>query len=415
MKKLIVLSVVFALLASAAFAADVSGHVIGTANVLIGSTADGADDILAGAGMNRVRVEASGGDETFGAWIRLEGGMHGYAWWKPMDMLKLTIGSFGDGFFEKGGVARWMFYQTVTDTGVTDSGNQAWGGNYYGIASAYGIREDDDGNLAPDAINTSKAFFGGVGSLGVYLTISPVEMVDINLAIPFGNGGKVADVFKKTVAQVDLKLDFGNIALTYAGGLGYEKEVAAVPGGAPKKDEVIDPSKLYLYVNLGMIENLGIDIGFGYTLSYETEDKITVNSPIAAGLGLKYDADQFGVKFRTVATFAGSAEMEVAGKKIKAENGLGLLVDVLPYYVLSDTVTAFASIGIGMKGVDKADGEDVKDSDQFGWHFIPYVQVGSEWGPKFVAGIKVWSTGAKDAKDNTYIQWAVPIALNVSF
>jgi hypothetical protein len=65
-----------------------------------------------------------------------------------------------------------------------------------------------------------------------------------------------------------------------------------------------------------------------------------------------------------------------------------------------------------------------------GWHFNPYLQIGEEWGAKFLAGIKVWSAGKTPASlgepdengiptiipgQDAIIHWAVPIAIIVSF
>ena len=378
MKKLIAISVVFALVAGVAFAADVSGAVIGTAYVLGGDTsekADGEGSVFSGGNMNRVRVEASGedGDGVFGGWVRFDptGGTYDYdngyvagiVWWKPMDMFKLSIGGNPDGIWGKEGVASWMFYQTTSDTGVVNAGN-AWGGGY--------------GN-----INFRNAFFGGFGDERLFMTISPAEMVDINIGIPFiSYEGETADVFKKTVAQVDLKLDFGNIALTYNGDLGYDKDKG-----------YDDPASIFLYYG-GSFGDIAIDFGFGYKMANHVGDDSVAN-PLAVGLGVKYATDSFGVKFRTVATLAGD------------DKETNILADVLPFFTLSDTMRAFVSVGIAMSMPEEGD-------SLMGWHFNPYLEVGSEWGPKFIAGIRAWSPfKVGDADAVTY--WAVPIAMMVSF
>jgi len=398
MKKLIAISVVFALVAGVAFAADVSGAVIGTANVLEGSTVKDSK-VTSSANLGRVRLEGSGetGDGDFGGWVRVEGfdtawtkgeltghswegdawrafGAFGIAWWKPIDMFKLSIGANPDGHWGKEGVTAWMFYQTASDTGVVNPGN-AWGGGYGKIVFR-------------------NAFFGGFGDERVFMTISPAEIVDINIGIPFfakfalpdldGDGEsdgsrsfETADIFKKTVAQVDLKLDFGNIALTYKGDLGYDKEKG-----------YNDPASIFVYYG-GSFGDLSIDFGLGYTMA---KDDGKNAQPIGVGLGVKYATESFGVKFRTVATLAGD------------DKETNILADVLPYYNISETLRAFVSVGLAMNMPEKGDSVT-------GWHFNPYLEVGSEWGPKFIAGIRAWSPGGKDAE--TF--WAVPIALHIGF
>jgi len=396
MKKLIAISVVFALVAGVAFAMDVSGHVIGTAYVLQGDTGkDAAGDsnpVKSSGGMDRIRLDGSGevADGVFGGYFRVDG-VHwsgqpqfaGNAWWKPIDQFKLLIGgNGGDGFIGKEGVTGWMFYQTVTDTGISMGGDNVWGGSNYGFG-----------------IKTRNAFYEDRdGDHNVYLFITPMDMLAINIILPFMNnkyslteGGpaytETGDVFKRAVVQVDLKLDFGNIALTYESGVGYSED---------EKKPSDDPGQVFVYYG-GSFGDLSIDFGLGYKMANAGGESA---NPIGVGLGVKYATDAFGVKFRTVATLAGEAKTEKAGTRI--------LADVLPYFPLGDNLTAFVSVGIGMKMPEEGD-------SQMGWHFNPYLQVGEEWGAKFLAGIKVKSNGKGADGSDAVTEWSVPVAVMVSF
>jgi hypothetical protein len=361
-----------------------------------------------------------------------------------MDMLKILVGSNGyDGFIGREGVTGWGFHQTVTDTGVGWGGAGVWDPNIYGITSMFNFGKADADNPYGTAgsLTYRDAFFegGGDGANALYLFITPTDTFGINVILPFFNGGKTADVFGKAVVQADVKLEGMSFSLTYQGGLGYkdasddyaetwegkkyfnnagneqtsttefEKKVT---GDALK----VDPGKLFLYANLGMVENLGIDIGVGYTLPGSMMDgDVTISAPIAAGLGVKYDMGDFKVKFRTVASFGGSVKVE--GYDDPYVPGFGLLLEVLPYFAVNENLTVFAGIGYGMKGKDKAGGEEIDETDQSGFSFNPYIVVGEEWGPKFIAGIKIWQSNAKDeaGAGKKYINWAVPIALCVGF
>jgi len=415
MKKLIVLSVIFALVVGGVFAADVSGSVIGTVNVVEGSTAkvvpDGADfkaaDISASGEMNRVRIEASGenDDGTFGAWFRLDGrhwsgepNMEGLAWWQPMDMLKVQIGGNSDGIFGKEGVTGWMFYQTATDTGVGFGGDNVWGGSIYGFG-----------------LKTRDAFYSGFGGEGLLLTVTPIEMLAFNFVIPYMGfgGGKAEKVYKNMTAQADVNLDgIGNIALT------WESRPGKLDADLISGDLDATSGKVFLYFGLTAVENLGLDVGIGYTLPVSEEYgavKVTYNAPIAVGLGAKYDAGQFGVKFRALAEFAEKAKIEGGGVSMEGKGPFGLLVDVLPYFVISDTFRAFLSIGVGYVAEAKdPDGNKIADS-MMGWSVNPYVEIGEEWGPKFLAGIKLSQGPGKDAKGDKYIDWAIPLAMTIGF
>jgi opacity protein-like surface antigen len=431
MKKLFVLSVVFALLASAAFAVDVSGAVYGKVVPIQGDTGEGSK-VTADGDLPRVRVEASGqtGDGVFGGWVRVEptkfesaakmeptapkikdvilSGIQGNAWWQPIDQFRLLIGGNGDGLFGADGVARWNFYQTVGDVGVVPEG---W---------------------AFDA-----SFFGGWGAKGALLTITPMEALAINIAVPFiSNAGKEAkDVYMKTNAQIAYTLSgIGKFALTYVGGVGDKVDVffesdPTAAGSAADANALIDKvegngGKLYAYFGLSMIENLDIDIGFGYTLPVSTDkmgikikngttkeyeepagtipdQKGTYNAPIAVGLGINYSAGAIGAKLRVQGKFAESAKPDQG----ETWNGpMVITADLLPSYAINDSLKFLLSAGLKMTMPDKGD-------TVVGWHVQPYVSVRD----MFFAGLRIDSAGKPASGGDAVINWSVPVGLAVSF
>jgi hypothetical protein len=329
--------VIFALVAGAAFAEiNVGGAVFGRWDVLQGTsqkdiydapnpgtpgwqgdTALNSRGMSGGGAMTRLRLDASGesDDGTFGGYFRYDGGNDGgwsgspfgNAWWKPIDQFKLLVGSAGyDGFWNKDGVARWGFYR---DAGDVFGNIEGW---------AYG-----------------GAFYDGF-TKGALLTITPLEALEINVGIPFFDGGRAEGIFKKTEAQVGYSIDgIGDFAVTYRGGYagdsrdkdGFltrtwkvsatydhdndpttpDKEFDAVEvlGKLPfttltsgqklflkptaNKNVVEDVasyfdtrnnSKFYAYFNLSAIENLGIQLGVGFTLpSTDVVEKSGWNTP----------------------------------------------------------------------------------------------------------------------------------------
>jgi len=355
LKKLIVLSVIFALVAGGAFAADVSGHVIGDVTLLGSDTSDATDGVISGSGgMGRIRLEASGGDDegTFGGWLRIQDGFSGNVWWKPIDQFLLRIGgNGGDGYWGKDGVTRWMFYQTVSDTQVADNGHNAWGGA--------------DWSSNKTGTNFGDAFFGGWDG-GLMMEIKPIDILGINIGLPYFGGGEVADIFKAAKIQLDVNLDFGNIAVTFDGA---------------------NDGKVFAFVGIAAIENVDLHLGLGYAFAE--------GSPISVGLGTKIGiSDSFNLKARVMASLAGDDE------------ATRILFDVLPYFGINDSMTVFVSLGLQM--VMPSEGDSL-----MGFHFNPYLQVGSEWGPKFLAGIKVVQECVPS--DDAYIKWSIPIAINVGF
>jgi len=398
MKKIIAILAMIALVSGAAFAEiSVGGHFIGTVNVLQSDTSKATDgEIFGSAGFDRVRLEASGSDEDgkFGGWLRIGdepggGVLAGLAWWKPIDQFKLTIGGNPDGIFGKEGVTGWMFYQTVTDTGVAMGGENVWGWDLTNSAANYW----DDGLAGLGAlVKTRSAFYEGFGGNGLLLEIKPAEVFGINVALPYFDGGLVEDVFGALTVQFDVNLDFGNIALTYVGDANKTAD-----------DKKVTNGKVFLYAGIGAIENVALDIGLGVTLAGEEE-----GHPIAVGLGAKVDiSETFGLKARVTAT--------LGGDKNKNDGDTAFLFDLLPYFAINENMTVFVSVGLTMRLPENSD----MDSGM-GFHFNPYLQVGSEWGPKFLAGIKVWQIAASEKyyepfNGDAFINWAVPIALNVSF
>ena len=456
MKRLIAISVVFALAAGAAFAVDLEGSVIGTIGVIQGDNGDDSKPTSFGL-FDRLRFEGSGENDggTFGGWIRFETPWHsdnyffeGLAWWKPIDQFKLTIGGNSDGIFAKEGHTAWMFYQRVTDTRLADGGDTGWGGGRYGFG-----------------LQTRHAFYGGFGGYGLLLDIKPLDMLSINLAVPFidetGKPWAAAEpknIFKKIQAQLDLNFDFGNIAVTYVGGLGLTPGVAGsaavagtdyyftensgklewtstkpasdddildtkTVGGKPAVKAVdpgLDPGTIFAYFNLTSVENLGVDFGIGFPLPLKDDATkgvtYTYSNPLAVGLGVQYSAGDFGVKVRGVASFAGSVKIEndSGSSPDPTKIPMQVLFDVLPNYRINDNLKVFLSAGIGLIGSKTdANGDKVDDSSSFGFHINPYVWIGEEWGPSFWAGFKMESVKIGDG--DAAVTWAIPIAMGITF
>jgi hypothetical protein len=403
MKKLIAIAVVFALVAGVAFAVDIGGTVIGVVDVLKGSdpaakNADGDDMIEGGAYFKRIRLEGSGdtGEGKFGGWFRFDPsdkdavydtgdiGNHlvaGMAWWKPIDQLKITIGGNPDGIWGKEGVTGWMFGQTAYDSGVTLSELNVWDGT-----GVYG-----------QGLKTRNAFFRGFGAAGLLLEIKPLDMIGINIALPFFAGGELKDIFSNLVAQVEVNLDFGNIAISYEGEASYIQNGNITGWGNN------DGGTLFGYFGLAAIDNLGLDIGFGFELPNKDDGPAKdLKNPFAAGLGLKYTAGAFGVKLRTVMSFPTTDKDDNEAEPFK------VFADLLPYYAINDTTRVFLGFGLGIRAP--------KDDDAVtGFYINPWLEVGEEWGAKFVIGLKIWSDGVKGADDKTTTNWALPMGIIVSF
>jgi hypothetical protein len=407
MKKLIAISVVFALAVGVAFAVDLSGSVTGVVDVIDTSfVKDGGDPTLKTSGYFKVmRLNGAGetGDGKFGAWIRLdpEGGVDAgtgivaaNVWWKPIDQFKMTIGGTGgDGIWGKEGVTGWSFNQMANDGIATNPGIwYGWNGWGPGQGSIYGNRQ------AAPMYNRWTFFDGFVGS-GLMLEIKPFDVLGVNLALPVINGnggkgpGKTEDVFKAIIAQVDLNFDFGNIALTYDGG-----------GRAVIQHD--DEGALFLYYG-GSFGDLSIDFGFSFHFS---KDWDVYTPPLGIGFGLKYASGAFGIKFKATVALGGEAKFG----SLKFKEATYINTSLNPYFAINDSLCVFLNMGLAMVAPDSGDAA-------VGFFVNPYLRVGGEWGPSFYVGINLESELAIDGKKadgsgaNVPVRFNLPIALMVSF
>jgi hypothetical protein len=483
MKRLIVISVVFALVAGTAFAEiNVGGAVFGRFDVIEGTSEkdDNTDwaadngkgkaifdsrDITTGGTMTRLRLDGSGESEdgTFGGYIRFEAGSDGgsttgwgHAWWKPIDQFKLLIGSAGyDGFWAKDGVARWGFYR---DAGDVFANIEGW---------AYGA-----------------AFYDGI-TKGALLTITPLEALEVNIGIPFFGGGRGEDIYKSTHAQVAYNIDgIGDLAITYRGdfeGQGNDKAKHVSVSGVTldgSTTATLLPAvdiyssigantepKFFAYFNLTAVENLGVQLGIGFTLPAKDEpDAVEVPNiskttetfnympPVAIGLGASYDMGAIGVKLRVQAQLAEKYTYDVKTDNlvVPANSFSGsyeiagpfkLSADILPSFAINDSMKVFLSAGLAMTAARDYDIWDTVDSKVVkvtktedavvGWHIMPYFTKSVGWCQGFYAGFRLWSDGSKytadynrdkdgvldksDPVEKAIVNWSVPIGIAFQF
>jgi len=397
MKKLIAALTTLMLVAGSAFAQiSVSGDVTAGITVIQGSSADDDgyfDPFTSGGFMDGFSIEVSGeaGGGLFGGWVNLSGWgisgylfhddgsrgdlgleMHAFAWWRPSRMFWLALG--GNDFFARGDLGLWGFYRAAGNVGVARPGN-AWGGGY---------------GMYP--LKLSYAFYDGFSDWGAMMTISPIHEIDINIGIPFISmslfdgedelTSELQDIVQALHAQVVFKQPWGNIALTYWG-FAEEHNIG----------------RIFVDLHLLAIDNLSLMFGFGAMLFGENHEH---DHMFSVGLGAAYRiSDEFGIRARALAQFGDGYFWQ--------GHDFGLLLNVLPFFQVTPSITAFASVGLAMRSM-KANAGTILD-----WHFNPYIEIGpEEWGPKFFAGFQLWSeTPAPNA--NAVIRWGIPIGLQVSF
>jgi len=470
MKKLIVISLVFALAAASVFAVDVTIEVQGGATIIGGSTAefyesngDIYDTEYTGTSFNMglIRIGASGETEDgkLGAWLRVDGSYTnyetsysimpaGFAWWKPADFFKLQIGYNPDGEFGLDGITGWGFYEAACDVGV-----------------------------AVENWEFSSAFFGGWGAPGIILSSNPIEALTISLGIPLietnynstlhAGSNYAYQNYKDSTLQIKYDIEgTGTVGFTFIGNQ-MEKDPVF---NFNRPNEITNPTapvgitniaddnpKIYAYFGLTANEDFSLDFGIGYRFSdtydyentvslgsyyYTTKTTSTVNEPLAVGVGLNLKSGSFGLKARVLGEFLGSITYDYnyttstgASNWSFSETvstGYKCLFDILPYFAINDKFTLYVSAGFGLTGgaeelyykLDSSNNpvldngnpsfEHKTQDSEFTWHLNPYISINYGAG-SFFAGIRIESPSDTDAKDKAYINWSVPIGIAISF
>ena len=442
MKKLIAISVVFVLLASAAFAdVTIGGLAHGQAVLASGSSVEDTDPMSGGWHQGRLYGSFTNDEGTFGAYVRVQSNAtwwqpaaFAYSWWQPIPQVKLQVGQDFDGAIARDFLVGWGYNWNDAEDYVASAG--------YSYINGLG---------------RSTGFYGGWDVAGSLLTLSPIDGLAVNLAIPFG-GGTTEDMFKKLVAQITYNIDgVGEAAFTFQSGLGYEfipswqEEVGTgfvnvnpgtgvvTPGqlwdgndieipvyGGWVGGPIEDPSKIYLSFFLTALDGMAVNIGLAYTLPYQVKYTnwqgsfdYTVNSPIEIGLGFamnQWSSEAFRLNARIGAALGGSKVHK--GVDTAFDDPLELGLSIMPSYDVGPFIFYF-NVGIGLTAETtelKEKGMVIrpKADSVFGWYVNPYITK-SVGGGTFFAGVTLESDGSKDAKDKAIITWAVPIGLQVAF
>jgi len=429
MKKLIAISVILVLLAGAAFAETTFGAtVMAVARLAQGTTQEGPDgaDVKEDFRLSRLRLDAttSNDEGTFGGYIRFQpaglgdsfpdswsDGVSGHAWWKPIDAVKVQLGTDPDGRWDPTNIVGYGFWEAASAWAV---GFIPEGGSYFGGSS----------------------FYGGFGD-GLSLTITPLDALTVNIGIPLtlnptnkdDKMGVVKNAYLSSHIQVAYAIDgIGTATVTYKGGAGHQDWEAPKSGkydvynkpfdsasptttGAasgvktpgygitPEKLEDNDPGSIFVSFDLSAIENLGLNFGVGYTLGYKNDGKGTydrvdadgnpdvdgriitnvkknelknddwkTSGTLAVGVGVSYNiTDEFGLKFRAQAAnilgggkneFTTTATDTVQGAPAglayskESKESIKIGVDLLPSYAVSEAFKIFLAVGARFNTAD---------------------------------------------------------------
>ena len=402
MKKLVAISVVFALIAGAAFA-QVSGTVDARFVLAENDGTEDADTFIGGGGSGiadgYLTLSGQDPDGKFGGLVRVRANENGgefhraFAWWKPFNELKIFLGHDLDGLFGTDPLTAWGFHQG---------------------AESFVERHDWD--------FWRMVFPGNWDGFGAAFSLYPVQGLEINLVIPTGlpewypgesakagqalTYGQLLDSLR---LQVNYAIpDIGKIFVSWIGG-------RADIIDDDLKDNVFNYGQIGASFLLTAVEGLQLQAGVSTYLF--NSDNATDDQPasLAIGLAAHYASGDFGVKFRSAFVLnAGSAQTTDGSWRYRAwHQGYQFTKDltlvtfnVMPWFNLG-VLTAYIDIG-----ADIASMKDVDETPVYIW-INPYIR--KSIGPGAIrAGVMI---GIDDngGDDDAIISLKIPVQFTFSF
>jgi len=406
MKKLLFILLAVSLTANA-YAIDLSAQVIGAFNAFGGTFNPNAFDQVGGDEHGRVRIEGSAEVDNFGGWFRLQGAFtivdetdptaepveverlgntsvnaYGHIWYKPIDQLAFYITKNPDGHWGLDGNALWGFHGIAGDVFKTTDAASLDKFSYSGSLSSAG------GALAVRP-GFNSAFYGGFSD-GAFVSITPIEILTINLGLPVFDEAKTGNMLLSATLQVVLNLgEKGTIGLTYAGDLN-------------KKDVWDDASSLYLYFNTTIGKTV-FDFGFGTKFAEKTDTR-TINYPISLGAAAIFDLEKMDLKARLLMSALGSTQF--SGDRKDENEPLEILAEIVPSFALTEKITAYLKGGLTVSVADSGENRAT-----FGIDLFPYIVFGDTDTVAFYTGFNLRN---RDVASD-FITWSIPVGISINF
>jgi len=387
MKKIIAISVMLVLIAGAAFAdASFGGNFTASTTLFKDKNQFNGEDVASGGfGWAQANVTFNWSGDNAGGRFRLfsNPGDHptwydhfAHIWWQPVDQFRFALGQNPDGDWGHQQIGGWGMNAEAQDTVAIDNGLLK-----------------DSGTYTVAAVARNVGFWGGFSAVGIGLTITPADGLEINLGIPTGDTADSATFFSNT--KINFKYDISDVG-TVRLAADLQKE---------NKDADLIPD-LYLAFYLSAIENMGVDFGVAIVASGEagSNGKPNKNDQIQLGIGYSLNADDLTFK----------ARLGVVPVPMKKPDGVDklpipLALGILPSYNLGSLIF-YLNAGFGFM-LNLPDGADSGDYTDF--YFNPYIKVPVNQG-NFLAGIKVAKLASMNGKDAD-ATWSIPIGWQVYF
>jgi len=425
MKKLIVVSVIFALVAGAAFAeATLGGQLmIGTTfltNVDMDKDGIGTEDVMMGGlGFHEAKMSAVFGDSKGGGKLVFVGsnpdgsayGMNlgnggkkgniwtwGFLYWRPITQFRMQVGLNADGDYGAAQISGWGFTGEAKNSVAAMSDYSYWGEQSY-MLWIWQSALTRKGN----------AFYPGTGDLAnVSFQFFPIDPLTLTLVLPIGSGmadsgDGAAGLAQNQLADFQFNAKYSieeigllNISFVGKGGLGEDQEKEKSVGN------------LYASFYLTAISGMNMELGLVFGLPWEKEDGTEQDGYLGVGAGFRLDG---GGPF----TFKARVNARFAGKTDGADMPTLVYANILPCYKINNNLWAFLYTGLSMESFELYEGFRI------GWFVNPYVWVRASEGLRFWAGLQIYQDGRRFEKfgatveEDSKVCWRVPFGFNFYF
>jgi hypothetical protein len=399
LKKCVVIMVMFALVAGAAFAQITFGGQLQEGMTLFSGnnvkyvanedTKEEVTDVNMGGTYNSNFHEAKFsvffGDGTAGGRVVYElnnAFLWGWMQWRPSQFFRVKIGSDGDG---EGGfpqIIGWGFTGEAKNS--VAAVNDYQGGLYMAYRNSglnYGAYDDKNG-------------------FHLQLSVFPTDLIQVNFLFRnFGKEeGEITEKLAKMQIYSSIKLEeIGTIRVAAVGKGGFARHVDSA--GSSKDGDGRATFHLAFYSN-EIVQGLAFELGGQYDMVHRNRESY---DPIKVGGGINLTAtDPFNLKIRFGTEFGGKSD---DGKgKVEDIEKTGFSVGLLPSFKLPK-MTIFFHAGFGMEQANK-------DADSvYEWFINPYV-----WVP--MGGMRMWIgvqiIDQHSIQDGQF-KWNVPFGFNFYF
>jgi len=390
LKKCVVIMVMFALVAGAAFAQITFGGQLQEGMTLFSGTNVKDADVNMGGTYNSTYHEAKFsvlfGDGTAGGRLvfnTVSKVSWGWMQWRPNQYFRVKIGSDGDG---EGG------FPQIIGWGFTGEAKNS-------VAAV----NDYDGTLPMKYRHAGLNYgaFDGDANFNLMFSVFPVDLLQVNFLFRgFDKEGEASDKISKMELFASYKIEeIGTIRFAWVGRGGLAKKYDADKGtGIAKEGDPIAKLHFAFYTN-ELVQGLAFEAGTQIDLPHL--DQSDTYDPIQVGGGFNLTStDPFNLKFRGGVEFGGS-------KKGEEDKTTKFSIGLLPSYKLPK-LTVFFHAGLGMISDPDA------DKPTYQWFVNPYIWV-PMGGMRMWVGVQVLDRhGARD-DDAAEIAWNIPFGFNFYF